>query len=76
MLKYMTIDCLTTEQYTNKFLTDPCPWCRCSGKVIARVSWMDKTTCYNCKGVGYLPNEEGEEIIKMVKLHLSGGKLI
>ena len=57
----------------NIYLTIPCPFCKETGVIKARKSWLPDIECYDCKGMGKLPSQTGNDIIELIKLHYPRG---
>lgn len=51
----------------NQYLTKECPLCKGTGKRISEKLWLDGEDCYNCFATGKVANEEGLEILELVR---------
>lgn len=54
----------------NRYITKKCYKCNGIGKIETRfgMSLTIPDTCWVCKGTGNIPNEEGQEILELIKL--------
>ena len=59
---------LTTSNLGNRYLTEVCKSCLGSGKRTDEKHWLNGEECPLCRGLGLVPNREGEEILELVKL--------
>lgn len=50
----------------NRYITEPCPYCNGSGSVLEKM-FRTLVGCYHCNSTGLAPNDEGLEIIKLVR---------
>jgi DnaJ-class molecular chaperone len=54
----------------NKYITEKCDKCNGEGVLVTRfgLSVDVPESCWVCKGSGKLPNEEGRQILELIKL--------